>query len=63
MLRGQYRRADATLMVLFAFQPSRYADEAWDDATVTLKGDSLTIEYEEQMQHADWQNAVYTLRR
>ena len=61
-LGGQYRRADAALMVLFAFPSGRYTDESWDDATLTLSGDSLTIEYEEQMQHADWENAVYVRR-
>jgi hypothetical protein len=61
-LGGQYRHADGTLMVLFAFQGGRYSDEAWDDATLTLNGDSLTIEYEERMQHADWENAEYVRR-
>jgi hypothetical protein len=61
-LGGQYRHTDGALMVLFAFPDGRYADEAWDDATLRLNGDSLTIEYEEQMQHADWENAVYVRR-
>ena len=43
-LGGQYRHTDGALMVLFAFQGGRYSDEAWDDATLRLSGDSLTIE-------------------
>ena len=62
-LGGQYRQANGSLMVLFAFQGGRYSDEPWDDATLRLNGDSLSIEYEQQMQHADWENAVYILSR
>ena len=61
-LGGQYRHTDGALMVLFAFQAGRYSDEAWDDATIRLSGDSLTIEYAERMLQADWENAVYVRR-
>jgi len=60
--RGQYREANGVLAVLFEFQ-GRPAEEAWDDATATLQGDALSLEFEVSMQHADFENAVYTLRR
>ena len=60
--RGQYRDANGVIMFLFEFQ-GRSVDDAWDDATGTLKGDSLTVEYQESMQHADFENAVYVLMR
>ena len=47
-------------MFLFEFQ-GRSVAEPWDDATGTLKGDSLTLEYDEIMQQADFENAVYAL--
>lgn len=59
---GQYRPTDGVLMFLFE-GAGRYVDEAWDDAVGTLQGDSLTIEFEEQMQHSDYENAVYVLSR
>jgi hypothetical protein len=49
-------------MFLFQFQ-GRSVDEAWDDATGTLRGNSLAVEYQESMQHADFENAVYVLMR
>jgi len=60
--RGQYRNADGVLMFLFEFQ-GRSVDEAWDDATGTLSGDALTVQYHEIMQHSDFENAVYVLTR
>ena len=47
-------------MFLFEFQ-GRTIFDPWDDATGTLKGDSLTVQYEESMRHADFEDAVYTL--
>lgn len=58
--RGQYRDASGGIMFLFEFQ-GRIIFDPWDDATGTLKGDSLTVQYEESMQHADFEDAVYTL--
>ena len=57
---GQYRAAGNVLMFLFQFQ-GRTVDEAWDDATGRLQGDSLTIEFDLLMQHSDFENAVYVL--
>jgi hypothetical protein len=33
--------------------------DLWDDATGTFRGESLTIQYEVNMQHADFEDAVY----
>ncbi len=60
--RGQYRDANGVIMFLFQFQ-GRSVDEAWDDATGALRGNSLAVEYQESMQHADFENAVYVLMR
>jgi len=48
-------------MFLFDSSTGRSVDEPWDDATGTLKGDSLTLEYDDIMQHADFENAVYVV--
>jgi hypothetical protein len=48
-------------MFLFDSSTGRGVDESWDDATGTPKGDLLTLEYHEIMQHADFENAVYVL--
>ena len=56
------RDANGVIMFLFEFQ-GRSVDEAWDDATGTLRGNSLAVEYQESMQHADFENAVYVLMR
>ena len=58
--RGQYREANGILMFLFEFQ-GRSVDDPWQDAIGTLRRDSLTVEYKESMQHADFENAVYIL--
>jgi hypothetical protein len=58
---GAYRDANGVIMLLFKSSSGRSVDEAWDDATGTLRGDSLTIQYQESMQHADFENAVYVL--
>jgi len=58
---GAYRDANGVIMFLFKSSSGRSVDEAWDDATGTLKGDSLTIQYQESMQHADFEDAVYML--
>jgi hypothetical protein len=39
----------------------RSVDTPWNDATGTRSGDSLTVQYAESMQHADFENAVYVL--
>lgn len=59
--RGVYRDENGNIMFLFEFQ-GRSVGEQWDDATGTLKGDSLTIKYHEIMQHSDFENAVYVLK-
>lgn len=59
--RGQYRDANGAIMFLFEFQGRSVAD-AWDDATGTLKGDSLTVQFDEIMKHSDFENAVDVLR-
>jgi hypothetical protein len=50
-------------MFLFDSSTGRGAHEPWDDATGTLEGDSLAIQYEESMQHADFENALYVRQR
>jgi hypothetical protein len=57
---GAHRDANGVIMFLFEFQ-GRAVDDIWDDATGTLKGDSLTIQFQESMQHADFEDAVYVL--
>ena len=59
--RGAYQGANGVLMFRFDSSTGRSVDEPWDDATGTLKGDSLTLEYDDIMQHADFENAVYVL--
>ena len=58
--RGAYQDTNGVLMFLFEFE-GRIVGSAWDDATATLKGDSLTVRYRESMQHADFEDAVYVL--
>jgi hypothetical protein len=58
---GAYRDANGVIMFLFDSSTGRSVDEAWDDATGTLQGDALTIQYQESMQHADFEDAVYVL--
>ena len=60
LFRGAYQDANGVSMLLFQFQ-GRVADTPWTDATGTLRGNSLTIQYREIMQHADFENAVYVL--
>lgn len=59
---GQYKDADGVIMFLFEFQ-GRSVGTPFDDATATLRGDSLTVQYKESMQHSDFENAVYVLAR
>ena len=47
-------------MFLFEFN-GRSVGSQWDDATGTIKGDSLTVQYHESMRHADFEDAVYVL--
>ena len=58
--RGAYQEANGVLMFLFEFQ-GRSVGTPWIDATATLKGDSLTVQYPESMHHADFEDAVYVL--
>jgi hypothetical protein len=60
--RGEYRDTNGVIMFLFQFQ-GRSVDDARDDATGTLRGNSLAVEYDETMQHADFENAVYLMMR
>jgi hypothetical protein len=59
--RGAYQNANGVLMLLFDSSTGRGVDEPWDDATATLKNGSLTLEYDDIMQHSDFENAVYVL--
>lgn len=59
--RGAYRNADGVLMFLFDWSMGRSVDEPWDDATGILQGDSLALQYDDIMQHSDFENAVYVL--
>jgi hypothetical protein len=64
---GAYRDANGVTMFLFQSSSGRSIYEPWNDATGTLtpgppgKGDLLTIEYQESMHHADFDDAVYVL--
>ena len=42
---GQYRDVNGVIMFLFEFQ-GRSVDDAWDDATGTVEGNSLTVQYD-----------------
>ena len=57
---GQYQNANGVLLFLFEFQ-GRTVDDIWDDATATLSGDTLTVQYDLTMQHSDFENAAYVL--
>jgi len=59
--RGQYQNANGAIMFLFEFQ-GRSVGSAFNDATGTLKGDSLTVQYDWNMRMADFEDAVYVLR-
>jgi len=59
--RGAYQDANGVLQFLFDSSTGRSVDEPWDDATGILEGDVLTLEYDDMMQHADFENAVYML--
>lgn len=61
LFRGAYKDENGIIMFLFEFS-GRSVAEQWDDATGTLKGDSLTIQFELTMQQADFENAVYVLK-
>ena len=58
--RGQYRNADGVIMFLFEFQ-GRTVGSPFDDATGTVKGDSLTVQYDWSMRMADFDDATYVL--
>ena len=57
--RGGYQDANGVIMFMFEFNGRRVGDP-WD-ATGTLKGDSLAVQYDEIMRHADFEDAVYVL--
>jgi hypothetical protein len=59
--RGGYQDANGILMFLFDSSTGRSVDEPWKDATGTLKGNVLTVQYDEIMQHSDFEDAVYVL--
>lgn len=59
--RGAYKIEGGGIKFLFEWS-GRFVDEQWDDATGALKGDSLTVEYEESLKQADFENAVYVLK-
>jgi hypothetical protein len=58
---GAYQDANGVIMFLFEFN-GRSVGSPWDDATGTLTGDSLTVQYEWNMRMADFEDAVYVLR-
>ena len=58
--RGQYQDANGVIMFICEFNGRRVGDP-WD-ATGTLKGDSLTVQYDWNMRMADFEDAVYLLR-
>jgi hypothetical protein len=57
--RGAYQLAYGTMIFLFEFQGRSVGEPG--DATGTLEGDSLVIQYVETMKHADFEDAVYVL--
>jgi hypothetical protein len=59
--RGAYRNANGVLMFLFDWSAGRSVDEPWVDATGILQGNSLTLQFDDIMQHSDFENAVYVL--
>jgi hypothetical protein len=61
VFRGGYQDANGVLMFLFDSSTGRNVDEPWDDATGTLKGNLLTVQYDETMRHSDFEDAVYVL--
>lgn len=58
LYRGAYQNADGIIMFLFEFQ-GRSVGSPFNDATGTLKGDSLTVQYDWNMRMADFEDAVY----
>jgi len=58
LYRGAYQSADGVIMFLFEFQ-GRSVGSPFNDATGTLKGDSLTVQYDWNMRMADFEDAVY----
>jgi len=60
LYRGAYQKANGRIMFLFEFQ-GRSVGSAWDDASATLTGDSLTVQYDWSMRMADFEDAVYVL--
>jgi hypothetical protein len=55
--RGSYERDDGQIRFYFAERGSN------PDATGTLRDDLMEVRYSEQMQHSDFENAVYQLSR
>jgi hypothetical protein len=56
---GKYQDANGVIMFMCEFN-GRSVGDPWD-ATGTLKGDSLTVQYDEGMKHIDFEDAVYVL--
>jgi hypothetical protein len=61
--RGAYQDANGVLMFLFDSSSGHGVHEPWDDATGILEVDSLTIQYQESMQHALATHLFFTSRR
>lgn len=55
---GEYQNADGVIGFLFEFE-GRSVGAAFNDATGTLKGDSLTVQYDWNMRMADFEDGVY----
>jgi hypothetical protein len=62
LYRGAYRDVNDVIMFLFEFQ-GRRVGSPWDDATGTLNDDLLTVQYNWNMQQADFESSVYVLIR
>ena len=57
--RGKYQDANGAVMFMLEFNGRRVGDP-WD-ATGTFAGESLMVQYDEGMKHADFEDAVYVL--
>jgi hypothetical protein len=60
LYRGAYQDTNGVIMFLFEFQ-GRCVATAWDDATGTLNGNVLTVQYNWNMQQAEFESGLYVL--
>jgi len=52
---GTYKNVDGAITFYFHWAGGSMTESAWG----TLTGDTLTVEYEETMHHADFEDGVY----